>query len=116
MLLCWGIVIYAVQYLGASILMQHPVVVPLHVSLLLLTLIVTSVGGARLLHLKNPTDILPYSIAWVVCVLGIDMLVSLPFAGWTMYSDWHLWANYALIVVLPLLAPFTESHRDVVAS
>ena len=108
----WGIVMYAVQFLVATILTIHPVQVPFHIAILILTLVCTSVAGGRLLGFARSADILPYSIVWLLIVIGVDAVVTFPFSGWSMYANWQLWSNYILTAIMPLLAPYTIGHKD----
>ena len=108
----WGIVIYAVQFLVATILTIHPISTPFHIGILVVTLVCTTVIGGRLLGFVRSIDILPYSIMWALAVIGIDAIVTFPFTGWSMYENWQMWANYVLTAIMPLLAPYTTGHKD----
>ena len=74
---------------------------------LAILLVVTTVA-ARSLKFHSWKDILPYSICWMLVVAGLDALYTVPFSGTQMYTNWQLWVGYALVVLLPLLAPFTH--------
>lgn len=102
-LLGWGIVIYAVVFLAWTGFLTYGVVegyTPFILNLVVL-LAVTYIAG-RTLHLPSWSDIMPYSIGWAIVVMILDTVFVVPFSGWTIYSDWHVWLGYALVVIVPL--------------
>ena len=105
----WGVVIYAVMYLSLNGLTIYGYrgtnVLPI-VELVIL-LVVTTIA-ARSLKFHSWKDILPYSICWMLVVAALDALYTVPFSGTQMYTNWQLWVGYALVVLLPLLAPLTH--------
>jgi len=116
-LLGWGIVIYAIIALAWSGLALYGLSGTLAARLLeLVVLIVVATLAGRSLRLHSWTDILPYSLFWAVEAAVLDIVYNVPSAGWGMYSDWNLWLGYALVVIVPLLAPktrmTTEARRD----
>ena len=105
----WGVVIYAIMYLSLNGLTIYGYrgtnVLPI-VELVIL-LVVTTIA-ARSLKFHSWKDILPYSICWMLVVAALDALYTVPFSGTQMYTNWQLWVGYALVVLLPLLAPLTH--------
>ena len=111
--LSWGIVIYAILYLfsnGLSIYGRAGGISSVLARLIVLVIIATIAG--RSLRFNSWKDILPYSIFWAFTVLALDAVFTLPFSSVAMYSNWNLWIGYALVMLLPLAAPLTRSHRD----
>ena len=107
-LIGWGIVIYAIMYLAWAGMVMHGFTqgpVPRIVSLCILIALSTIAG--RSLRYHSWTDILPYSISWFVVIALLDMIYSVPFAGWALYTDWNLWVGYLLVICIPLLSPLT---------
>ena len=106
MRLGWGIVIYAIMYLAANALLIYGVSggMPGIVARLIILICVALVAG-RALQLASWKDILPYSFGWALIVMGLDALLTLPLTGAAVYSNWNIWIGYALVVLLPLLAP-----------
>jgi hypothetical protein len=112
-LIGWGIGIYAVMFLVWSGFVTYGFVegvLPRIVSLL--TLITVSIVAGRALHLVNWKDVLPYSATWVVVVIIADVVLSVPFTGWALFSDWNVWVGYALVLLVPLLAPYTHAQKS----
>lgn len=110
-LLSWGIVIYAVSALawtGLSIYGLAGSIFSLILQVVVL-IIVTTIAG-RALRFNLWPDILPYSLAWAVIAFFLDILYNVPFYGWGIFSNWILWVGYALIVLIPLMAPKTRSQ------
>ena len=77
----------------------------------LATLIILCAIAGRSLRFNSWTDILPYSVFWMIEVLLIDAVFSFPVAGVALYLDWNLWVGYALVVLLPLFAPYTRKQH-----
>lgn len=112
-LIGWGVVVYAVMYLTWSVLLIYGVTIGVlpHAIELLVLVVVTMIAG-RELRLHSWHDILPYSFVWALEVALLDAVISVPFGGWEIYYDWNLWLGYALVIVLPLLSPFTRMRQD----
>ena len=106
----WGIVFYSISYLESNLLGIYNFSSTWTHILLLVTLILTTTIAARSLHFLSWLDILPYSIFWTLEVIGLDIISIVPFMGWGMYGDWHVWVNYGLVTLLPLCAPYTQQH------
>ena len=109
-LLGWGIVIYAVM----SLLWSGLVIYGMADSLLSLVIrlcaliFIASIAG-RSLRAHSWQDVLPYSVFWAGTMAVLDAVYTVPFSGWSMYTDWRLWVGYALVAIIPLLAPYR--HR-----
>lgn len=113
MFLGWGIVIYAIMFLvwnGFVIYHFTDGILP-RLSTLAVLVVLTLLAG-RSLKLYSWTDILPYSISWAIMMAALDAMYSVPFTGWHMYQNAGVWVGYALVVLLPLLTPFTRSPRE----
>ena len=109
-LLGWGIVIYAVMALAWSGFAIYGLTGTLTSRLLqLLVLIIVTTIAARSLKFHSWKDILPYSILWAILMGLLDIVYSVPFGGWGIYSDWNLWVGYTLVILVPLLAPKTRA-------
>jgi hypothetical protein len=107
----WGIVIYAIMYLSLQIFAVHGVGgLSSHILAIIILLVVTTIAG-RSLKFRSWSDIAPYSFFWMLEVIAIDALITLPYSGSIMYSDWRIWVGYVLVAVFPLCAPYTQ-HRD----
>ena len=111
-LIGWGIVIYSIIFLVWYGLLLHGITGTFARVLLLLTLIVVATIAGRSLRFNSPKDILPYSLCWMIIVALLDAAYSVPSAGWQLYGDWNVWVGYALVVVVPLLAPYTRRTLD----
>ena len=109
----WGIVIYAVMYLVLQILAIQNITGTIAHALGLLTLVVVTTIAGRSLKFRTWSDIIPYSLFWMLVVIAIDALVTLPIAGTSMYTNWQIWAGYALVAVFPLVAPYTQHHDQI---
>lgn len=109
----WGIVIYAVMSLAWSGLAIYGFtggILPRIVELLVL-LVVATVAG-RSLKFRSWKDVVPYSIGWALIAILLDGIFSVPLTGWRIYADWNIWFGYALLVLVPLIAPFLRKVPD----
>jgi hypothetical protein len=110
----WGIVIYAVMSLAWSGIVIYGFAGTLLARLLeLLVLVIVATIAGRSLKLHSWKDIVPYSLAWALMMAALDAVFSVPFAGWAIYADWNLWLGYALVALVPLIAPKTRMHPEV---
>lgn len=108
----WGIVIYAVMFLLASVLATYGLFEGLTPRIIsLAVLIATGIVAGRALKAHTWSDILPYSIAWGLMVAVIDGVMLLPFAGWQVYANWSAWFGYAVVVLSPLFALYPRFNR-----
>ncbi len=102
----WGIVMYAIMFLLWSGFVVYGFVEGVAPRLVGLTvLIVLATVAGRSLRFHRWQDILPYSLSWVAVVAILDIILTVPFTGWALFSDWNIWVGYALIAFVPLLAP-----------
>ena len=105
----WAVVIYAVMALAWSGFITYGLAGTLTARVLqLLVLVIVTTIAARSLKFHSWKDILPYSILWAVMMGLLDIVFTVPFAGWEIYADWNIWVGYTLVVIIPLLAPFTR--------
>ena len=103
-LLGWGVMIYAVMYLLIAALSLYQVG-PLLTRILALGTLVVVVSVAGLsLRRHSAWDAIPYALAWVTMVIMLDGLMTVPYIGWQLYVDWHVWVGYALVLIVPLLS------------
>ncbi len=109
----WGIVIYAIMFLSWSAFVLYGFsegMLPRLAGLLVLIVMATIAGYS--LRKYNWRDILPYSIFWLAEVILLDIVMSVPYTGWALFSDANIWVGYALVVLVPLFVPFVhiQSH------
>lgn len=109
-LLGWGIVIYAIMALAWSGLVIYGFAGTLVSRILVLcVLIIVTTIAARTLRFHSWKDILPYSCTWAVMMGLLDAIYTVPFSGWSIFSDWNLWIGYTLVAIVPLLVPLSRS-------
>jgi hypothetical protein len=109
MRLGWGIVIYAIMYVFSNALSIYGFsggLVAILCRLVVLVIVATIAG--RSLPFTSWKDIVPYSFFWMLSVIGVDAILTLPFSGVYMYYNWNIWIGYALVMLLPLAAPQTR--------
>jgi hypothetical protein len=112
LLIGWGIVIYAVMFLAWSGLVMYGFdgALPRIITLLLLVVLTTIAGRSLRLHLW--TDIAPYSVLWAMMMALLDTIFVVPFSGWSIYNDTGLWIGYAVVILVPLIAPKMHTLLD----
>ncbi|KKW23628.1 MAG: hypothetical protein UY70_C0004G0023 [Candidatus Kaiserbacteria bacterium GW2011_GWB1_52_6] len=110
-LIGWGIVIYAVMLLSWSLFAAYGLTDGLlpRLGRLAILVIVATIAG-RALRFDSWHDILPYSCVWALVAIAFDGAFSIPFSGWQVYLDWNIWIGYVLVLLLPLIAPYTRAR------
>lgn len=109
----WGIAIYAVMFLVWSGFVTYGFVdgmAPKIVSLLILIGVTVIAGQSLRFH--SWSDILPYSILWVVMMAILDGIFSVPYSGFALYLDPNIWFGYAIVLIAPLLSPHLRLNRS----
>lgn len=99
----WGIVVYAILYLlvaALSLYGFYPSLVSRVVTVLILAGVLVVAGST--LRVATAKDVLPYSLFWMLEVIALDALLTVPFIGWQLYLDWNVWVGYALVALVPL--------------
>lgn len=107
----WGIGIYAVLSLLWSGFVIYNLtfgIVPRLIELCVLVVLAFAAG--RALRLKSWKDILPYSFVWGAEAAFLDAIYTVPFSGWSLYGNPLLWLGYAIVVVVPLIAPLLRTE------
>ncbi len=116
LLLLWGIPIYAISYLvwsGFSLYGHFGFESRVGVCLAIIS---TSFIAGRSLHFSTWKDVLPYSVLWLGTIVFLDIIYAVPSSGWYIFSDPNILFSYALITLVPLLAPAVRTPPSVVHS
>jgi len=100
----FGVMIWAVAYLIATAFVAYGAMDALWAKtvLILVVAVVVFLAGKNLKS-ASVMNALKYSASWVVIGLILDMILTVPFTGWEIFSTWDLWVSYALVLLLPLL-------------
>ena len=85
-----------------------------HIAILIVIGVLAAVAG-RSLHFSTWKDILPYSIAWGLCMAILNTVMSWPFIAWGVFVEPYVWMSYVLVVVVPLLCAERVSVTDEVS-
>lgn len=104
-----GIVIYSVMFTAWSGFVLYGFVNGLapRVAGLLILIVVATLAG-RALRFQDWKDIAPYSFGWMLIAVLLDALLSVPYVGWSLYTDWNVWVGYILVFLVPLLSPLSR--------
>ena len=111
-LLGWGVAIYSSMFLMWTGFLTYGFVVgyaPRIVATFALVFVALLAG--RSLRLHSWLDILPYSIAWSVMMIIMDIIFSVPLAGWGIFANPNAWFGYAMVALVPLAAPYARFDR-----
>lgn len=101
----FGILIWAAVYLVASAFVAYKAMDQLWARIVVeLALIVAAYLAARNLSLGSVKEIAKYSVSWAVIAVVLDLLLTVPFAGWEIFSQWDIYLGYLLIIVVPFFA------------
>lgn len=110
----WGVVVYAILYLliaSLSLYGLYPGTLSRIVTVVVLASVLLIAGIS--LRANTAKDILPYSLVWMLEVVALDAILSVPFTGWALYLNWNVWVGYALVVFVPLLALVRIHQHDI---
>lgn len=104
-LIGWGVIIYALLFLLWSGLATYGLVSGIAPRILgLLVLVAIAYYAGRTLGARSWEEIIPYTIGWVAVAAILDIILSVPYAGWGIFLDYNLWIGYGLLLVAPLFA------------
>lgn len=108
----WGIIIYAIMFLVWSGFVTYGFIEGLtpKIATLLVLIGVTALAGQSLRY-RSWTDILPYSLGWVVIMAILDGIFSVPYSGFSLYLDPNIWFGYAVVAIVPLISPYLRLNR-----
>lgn len=99
----YGAVVWATAYIVATALMVYGV----FDNVIAKSILVLIVAGAaylagRGLSLDSAVSILKYSAVWLIMAVILDAIITVPFTGWGLFTQWNIWAGYAVILLVPL--------------
>ena len=109
----WGIVIYAIVFLTWSSLIVQGLTEGIAPRLITLAALVavTAIAGTSL-RVRSWQDVVPRSLVWLVVAALADAILTVPFAGWTIYADWNVWVGYTLVLTVPPLAALLTTGKS----
>ncbi len=58
--------------------------------------------AGRGLNLDSVVSILKYSAVWFLMAVILDAIITVPFTGWGLFTQWNIWLGYAVILLVPL--------------
>lgn len=108
----YGAAVWAVAYIAATALMVYG----MFDNVIAKAVLVLIVAGAaylagRGLNLGSALSILKYSAAWLIMAIILDTILTVPFAGWGLFTQWNIWLGYAVILLAPL-AGFSRGNAS----
>src|SRR3989338_4014069 len=101
--LVYGVAIWAVVYLLATGFYVYKVIDTFWAkpALVVIVAVLAAWAGTKL-NQPSLSKALVYSISWVVTAVVLDIILTVPFTGWKIFSQWDVLVSYALIIVIPL--------------
>ena len=102
----WGIVIYAVTFFVWSVFTMRGIgddSLPRLIVLCILAFTALVAGSSLRMHTWQ--DIFPYSISWML-VFVVCAILTAPLPETPTHHGMGSWIEYALVVLVPLCAPF----------
>ncbi len=111
----WGIVIYAIVYLVWSGLVIHGLAgsITARIGVLAALLAVVTLA-TRSLGYTEVRDVVPHAIGWVLIVGIMDAIFAVPYAGWSLYTDWNMWVGYLLVLFVPVIVTLVSKRHTAV--
>jgi hypothetical protein len=101
------IAIYAVIFLfisaliGAKIDAQAPWVYIVSLAIAIAGLYI----GTNYVKPKNMQEGLKFGVVWLVILIVLDLILTLPFTGPEFFSSWHPYVSYVLTLLIPTALP-----------
>ncbi len=74
----------------------------------IITTIITIVGLYLAVNFTNPQNFkegLIYGLVWVVILVVLDLILTIPFTGAEYFSSWKAYLPYALTLLAPIVLP-----------
>ncbi len=59
--------------------------------------------AGRSVKTSSRLGVLKYSFGWLIIIGILDVLFTVPFTGWQIFSSWETWLGYALLFLVPFL-------------
>lgn len=99
----YGAAVWATAYITATVLMVYG----MFDNVMAKAILVLIVAGAaylagRSLNLDSIISILKYSVVWLIMAAILDTVITVPFAGWGLFTQWNIWLGYTAILLMPL--------------
>ena len=108
----WGIAVYAVLNLVWSALVVHGLSNTLiGRGCMIVALIVLVAIASRSLRLISERDAVVYGIGWVLIAALLDAILTVPIAGWAVYTNLNTWVGYGLLFAVPLVVTALSRQR-----
>lgn len=111
----WGLVVYALLYALWSVFVLYGFVDTLAAHVAAWAVLAGVLVAVTRYSRVNVRRALIYALGWAAIVIGGDILLSVPLAGWQIFAEWTQWVTYGLIVVVPLMYALlyrAEATRD----
>ncbi|MCX6761192.1 MAG: hypothetical protein NTZ84_03785 [Candidatus Nealsonbacteria bacterium] len=103
--ICYGVIIWVVAFMVVCVLIALNVTSPvLMQGITTLAVLTTAFMLAKKVGALNKGEMLKYTFSWALTSLILDYLVTTHFTGMQFFSNWYVWAAYALLVMVPLFA------------
>lgn len=114
--LFWGICIYALISLASTAIGIYGFATNIAADIgQTILLVALCFAAGRTLRMWNWRDLLPYSFAWMVEAMVLDLVYTAPYIGFAVFSYPLQWLTYVLILVVPLLSAFFRAEPQIPA-
>jgi|GEM_PF-1568782 len=106
----YGVAIWAIIYLVATGFVAYNVMDSFGAKIVMIIIVAgLAVWAGTKIQEQSSAKVMRYTVSWVMIGLILDLILTVPFTGVSIFGDWSLWVNYGLIIVLPL---FTYKKID----
>jgi len=99
----WGFTIFAIIYLVMSGFVAYNMQdswLAKGVGLALVILLALAAGRNTKASLH--WEMFKYSVGWTFIVLVLDLILTVPFNGWKIFSQWQIILSYFFLIIMPL--------------
>jgi len=100
----YGLLVYVVAFIVASIFVAYgSTESTLATWAVLIAVLVAVLFASKRLGVQTGGEAFKYSLGMLIIVAILDLVLTVPFTGMEIYSTWHIWVGYLLILFVPVL-------------
>lgn len=106
-LIGFGILIWVTAFVTASLFVAFNKIDSIAAKIIVPLAVGTAVFFvSKNLNLNSTKSAFKYSAAWIIIGLLLDVVITVPFTGWEIFTKWNVWLGYFLILIVPVLTAY----------
>lgn len=106
----FGILNWVIAFIVASIFVAYKADSSLAAEIIIPVAVgITAFYLSTKLPARTMVESLCYSVGWVIIAAILDMVATVPFTGWEIFTEWHIWLGYGLIFIAPIITQHVQA-------